>query len=115
MKAHVRAASTTGTGVSAAQAERNCGWPPGRLAPASAPPDEGPHAESLGRLARLLAAHAPYDGLFPLRAPGLHVVRRSRPGREMVRATVPPALCIVAQGAKTVMLGARSTPTTPRA
>jgi AraC-like DNA-binding protein len=67
--------------------------------------DEGPHAESLGRLARLLAAHAPYDGAFPLRVAGLHVVRRSRPYREMVRATVTPALCIVAQGAKIVMLG----------
>jgi AraC-like DNA-binding protein len=67
--------------------------------------DEGPHAQSLGRLARLLAAHAPYDGAFDLRLPGLHVVRRSKPYREMVRATVTPALCIVAQGAKIVMLG----------
>jgi len=67
--------------------------------------DEGPQAESLGRLARLLAAHAPYDGAFPFRVPGLHVVRRSKPYREMVRATVTPALCIVAQGAKIVMLG----------
>jgi len=67
--------------------------------------DEGPLAESLGRLARLLAAHAPYDGAFPFRVPGLHVVRRSKPYREMVRATVTPALCIVAQGAKIVMLG----------
>jgi AraC-like DNA-binding protein len=65
----------------------------------------GPQAESLSRLARLLAAHAPYDGAFPLRVPGLHVVRRSTPYREMVRATVTPALCIVAQGAKIVMLG----------
>ena len=66
---------------------------------------EGPQAESLRRLARLLAAHAPYDGAFPLRVPGLHVVRRSKPYPEMVRATVTPALCIVAQGAKIVMLG----------
>lgn len=67
--------------------------------------DEGPDADSLRRLARLLAAHAPYDGAFALRVPGVHVVRRSRPYREMVRATVTPALCIVAQGAKIVMLG----------
>jgi AraC-like DNA-binding protein len=66
---------------------------------------EAPQAESLRRLARLLAAHAPYDGAFPLRVPGLHVVRRSKPYPEMVRATVTPALCIVAQGAKIVMLG----------
>jgi hypothetical protein len=64
-----------------------------------------PLAQSLGRLATLLAAHAPYDGLFHLRVPGLHVVRRSRPTRALERATVPPTLCIVAQGAKTVMLG----------
>jgi AraC-like DNA-binding protein len=56
-------------------------------------------------LATLLAAHAPYDGVFDLRVPGLHVVRRSRPTRALERATVPPTLCIVAQGAKTVMLG----------
>ena len=81
-----------------------------RLAHASsrsthAAPEEGPHAESLGRLAALLAAHAPYDGAFELRVPGLYAVRRSRPTREPERATVFPALCIVAQGAKTVMLG----------
>jgi AraC-like DNA-binding protein len=67
--------------------------------------EEEPLARSLGRLATLLAAHAPYDGLFHLRIPGLHVVRRSRPTRALERATVPPTLCIVAQGAKTVMLG----------
>jgi AraC-like DNA-binding protein len=66
---------------------------------------EEPLAQSLGRLATLLAAHAPYDGLFHLHVPGLHVVRRSRPTRALERATVPPTLCIVAQGAKTVMLG----------
>jgi AraC-like DNA-binding protein len=67
--------------------------------------DVGPQAESLARLARLLAAHAPYDGAFPLRVPGLLVVRRSKPYPAMVRATVTPALCIVAQGSKIVMLG----------
>jgi AraC-like DNA-binding protein len=68
-------------------------------------PEEGPHAQSLGRLATLLAAHAPYDGVFELRMPGLYVVRRSRLTRELERATVMPTLCIVAQGAKAVMLG----------
>jgi AraC-like DNA-binding protein len=67
--------------------------------------EEEPLVQSLGRLATLLAAHAPYDGLFHLRVPGLHVVRRSRPTSALERATVPPTLCIVAQGAKTVMLG----------
>jgi AraC-like DNA-binding protein len=66
---------------------------------------EGANTQSLGRLANLLAAHAPYDGRFELRVPGVYVVRRSRPTRGLERATVLPALCIVAQGAKTVMLG----------
>lgn len=67
--------------------------------------EEEPLAQNLGRLAALLAAHAPYDGVFKLRVPGLHVVRRSRPTHALERGTVPPTLCIVAQGAKTVMLG----------
>jgi hypothetical protein len=57
------------------------------------------------RLAELLAAHAPYDGSFPLRVPGVHAIRRSTVSRDMVRATVSPALCVVAQGAKVVVLG----------
>jgi AraC-like DNA-binding protein len=81
-----------------------------RLAHAASPAayptdDEALHEASLRRLATRLAAHAPYDGRFELRMPGLCVVRRSRPTRVLERATVPPSLCIVAQGAKTVMLG----------
>ena len=64
-----------------------------------------PREESLARLGRLLAAHTPYDGSFPLRVPGVHAIRRSSVSRDMVRATVSPALCIVAQGAKVVVLG----------
>ena len=67
--------------------------------------EEAPQEQSLARLAARLAAHAPCDGAFELLVPGLRVVRRSRPTRVLERATVPPALCIVAQGAKTVMLG----------
>lgn len=67
--------------------------------------EESRRPESVQRLATLLAAHSPYDGAFELRRPGLWVVRRSRPDREMVRGTVPPAFCVVAQGAKVVMLG----------
>jgi AraC-like DNA-binding protein len=64
-----------------------------------------PRAESLARLAGLLATHTPYDGSFPLRVPGVHAIRRSSVSRDMVRATVAPALCVVAQGAKVVVLG----------
>jgi hypothetical protein len=60
--------------------------------------DESLRPESVQRLVTLLAAHAPYDGVFELRLPGVWVVRRSRPDREMVRGTVPPAFCVVAQG-----------------
>jgi AraC-like DNA-binding protein len=83
------------------------GLRPGGASPRPAHPvhKQEPLVQSLGRLAALLTAHAPYDGVFDLRVPGLHVVRRSRPTRELERATVPPTLCIVAQGAKTVMLG----------
>ena len=81
-----------------------------RLAHAASPStdsahEESPREQSLARLAKRLAAHAPYDGSFELGVPALRVVRRSRPTRVLERATVPPALCIVAQGAKTVMLG----------
>jgi len=80
------------------------------LASATSRPTHPAHAEepdpqSLARLAELLAAHAPYDGSFPLRVPGVHAIRRSTPTRDMVRATITPALCIVAQGAKVVVLG----------
>ena len=67
--------------------------------------DEEPRARSSARLAESLAAHAPYDGSFQLRVPGVHAIRRSAVSRDVVRATVSPALCIVAQGAKVVVLG----------
>lgn len=104
MKAHMRAASSdrVGVGRSSRAALRLASV---AARPTTVAPDDGPHAASLERLARLLAAHAPYDGSFPLRVPGVHAIRRSRPSREMVRATITPALCIVAQGAKIVMLG----------
>ncbi|ODS52875.1 MAG: AraC family transcriptional regulator [Acidobacteria bacterium SCN 69-37] len=56
-------------------------------------------------LAALLAAHAPHDGGFALRVPGVHAIRFSRPTTSPTRATLRPMLCIVAQGAKVVMLG----------
>lgn len=74
------------------------------LTPIQAPEPEAATGD-LARLAALLQAHAPYDGHFQLRRPGLEVVRASRPNREQVHGIVRPALCIVAQGAKTVLLG----------
>lgn len=57
------------------------------------------------KLASLLAAHAPHDGGFALPLPGTHAIRFSRPNPTPMRATLKPMLCIVAQGAKVVMLG----------
>ena len=60
---------------------------------------------NVARLAGLISAYAPHDGIFELHIPGVHAVRRSRTNTELVHAMAEPALCIVAQGAKSVMLG----------
>jgi AraC-like DNA-binding protein len=57
------------------------------------------------RLASLIRAYAPHDGRFELRIPGVHANRVSRTNTELVHAMARPALCIVAQGAKSVLLG----------
>jgi len=64
-----------------------------------------PGALALRRMANLLARYAPHDGVFPLRLPGTYALRRARMTSEPVHATLGPSLCIVAQGAKVVMLG----------
>ena len=57
------------------------------------------------KLARLLAAYAPYDGAFELRIPGVHAARASRTNEECIHNIRVPSLCIVACGAKTVIVG----------
>src|SRR4029453_5715853 len=64
-----------------------------------------PGAVALRRLANLLARYAPHDGVFPLRLPGVYSLRRGRLTSQPVHVTLGPSLCIVAQGAKVVMLG----------
>ena len=64
-----------------------------------------PGAIALRRLANLIARYTPHDGVFPLRLPGTYALRRARITSEPVHATLGPSLCIVAQGAKVVMLG----------
>lgn len=59
----------------------------------------------LRRLASLIARYAPKDGVFPLRLPGTYALRLGRITSEPVHATMGPSLCIVAQGAKVMMLG----------
>lgn len=57
------------------------------------------------QLARLIAAYAPHDGSFELRIPGLHASRLSRINKECVHALRLPCLSIIAQGAKTIIVG----------
>jgi AraC-like DNA-binding protein len=64
-----------------------------------------PSALALRRLANLLASYSPHDGAFQLRLPGTSAIRLSRMTTEAAYATLGPALCVAAQGAKVVMLG----------
>lgn len=64
-----------------------------------------PGALALRRLANLLAGYAPHDGPFKLRLPGTYAIRVSRMTSAVTHATLGPALCVAAQGAKVVMLG----------
>ena len=64
-----------------------------------------PGEPELPRLARLIQAYAPHDGVFPLRIAGVNVTRRSRTNTDLVHAVQQSALCIVAQGEKNVMVG----------
>jgi AraC-like DNA-binding protein len=67
--------------------------------------DTDPTRSDVARLAKLIGAHAPYDGSFELRVPGVHVIRSSRTNAESFHGIARSAACIVAQGAKTVMVG----------
>jgi AraC-like DNA-binding protein len=64
-----------------------------------------PSEPDTAQLARWIAAYAPYDASFELRFPGLHASRFSRINTECFHTLRLPSLCIVAQGAKTVIVG----------
>jgi AraC-like DNA-binding protein len=64
-----------------------------------------PNRPDTGKLAWLIAAYAPHDGTFDLHIPGLHASRFSRANKECVHALSVSSLCIVTQGAKTVIVG----------
>jgi AraC-like DNA-binding protein len=59
----------------------------------------------IATLAKLVAALAPYDGDVDLRDAGVRVARVSHPNQEPVHYVQRSSLCIVAQGAKIVMIG----------
>ncbi len=67
--------------------------------------DADPNRPDTAKLARLIAAYAPHDGSFDLRIPGVHASRFSRVNNECVHALRVSSLCIVPQGAKTVIVG----------
>jgi AraC-like DNA-binding protein len=96
-----------GSAQQALQQERNAVRPV--LAPAGAALEDVSLSPAgvlpLRRLATALARFAPRDGAFRLRLPGVHALRRSRITSEAIHATLGPSLCIVAQGAKVMMLG----------
>ncbi|MDQ5851673.1 MAG: AraC family transcriptional regulator [Chloroflexota bacterium] len=81
-----------------------------RVIDTSSPPPqadtiEGSSEPDVVRLAQLLRAYTPYDGRFELRIPGVHAIRASRPYTARVHTMQRPALCLVAQGAKSILLG----------
>jgi AraC-like DNA-binding protein len=56
-------------------------------------------------LAKLIGALAPYDGTIELRVPGVRAARVSQTNHEPMHYIQRSTLCIVAQGAKIVMIG----------
>ena len=68
-----------------------------------------PNAESsasdVARFAQVLRAHAPYDGRFELRVPGVYAIRASRTTMGLLHTVHDPALCIIAHGTKRLLLG----------
>ena len=57
------------------------------------------------RLADLISAHAPYDGMFELRIPGLYAIKVTRPSTTAIHSFQQTAARIVVQGKKRVMIG----------
>jgi AraC-like DNA-binding protein len=69
------------------------------------PENTGPSPEASERLARLVAAYTPGEGRFELRREGVYAVRWSHITHEPLYSTKGPALCVIAQGKKVMMLG----------
>jgi len=65
---------------------------------------DAPSALRLRELARLIERHAPGEGIHETAIPGVCAIRMCEASAEMVHATHQPAVCVIAQGAKRVML-----------
>jgi AraC-like DNA-binding protein len=59
----------------------------------------------IATLATLIGALVPYDGTVALSVPGVHAARVSQTNQEPMHYLQRSSLCIVAQGAKIVMIG----------
>ena len=55
-------------------------------------------------LAERISRFTPHDGGFDMRHPGLHLYRSSKASQELHHGVQKPGLCLVAQGAKSVLL-----------
>lgn len=62
-------------------------------------------SSDVATLAKLIGALAPYDGTVELRVPGVRAARVSHTNPEPIHYVQRSTLCIVAQGAKMVMIG----------
>jgi AraC-like DNA-binding protein len=71
---------------------------------ASSPPTPILAAPDMARLANCISAYAPHDGVFDLHIPGLCVSRTTRTNSECTHSLRLPCLCLIAQGAKTVIV-----------
>jgi AraC-like DNA-binding protein len=76
-----------------------------RTSPSASRDQTAADSFDLQHLVRMLAAHAPYDGTFELRIPGVYASRASAVQKAHFHAVQGPGLCLVAQGAKRVFLG----------
>lgn len=65
--------------------------------------DDSAHARA--KLAEIIGRYAPHDGLFDLPLPGVHLLRTSTQETNLTRAITKPGMCIIAQGAKRVLIG----------
>ncbi len=61
-------------------------------------------SDRLAELAALIERFTPGDGVHPTAIERMSLIRASRPGDEPLHAVHQPALCIIAQGCKQVML-----------
>jgi len=66
--------------------------------------DASGRSPAMAALAERIERYTPHDGQFELRVPGLHLYRISKTSDELYHGVQNPGVCIIAQGAKSVLL-----------